>query len=49
MRHNVKEMGALFHKEYGWGNIQTFEPMGKIQMSKGKSISYQLSILSFCA
>ena len=35
MRRNVKEMGAWFHKEYGGGNIETFEPMGKIQMSKG--------------
>ena len=40
MRHNVKEMGALFHKESGGGNIQTFEPIEKIQMSKGKPIKW---------
>ena len=30
--------GGMISQGIGSGNIQTFEPMGKIQMSKGKPI-----------
>ena len=36
-QYNIKDTGAWFPKDKG-GSIQTFEPMGKIQMSKGKPI-----------
>ena len=47
MRHNVKEMAAWFHKEYGGGIIQTLDPMGKIQMSRENPSSCQLAFLFF--
>ena len=33
----------------GRGNIQTFEPMGKIQMSKGEPIKLSTTHFVFCA
>ena len=48
MHCNVKEMGHDFTRNRE-GNIQTFEPMGKIQMSRENPSSYQPPILSFCA
>ena len=49
MRCNIKEMGAWFHKEWGGGNIWTFDPMGKSQISKGEPIKLSTTHFVFCA
>ena len=49
MCRNVEEMGEWFQKEYGGGNIQTFEPMEKIQMSEGEPIKLSTTHFVFCS
>ena len=41
--------GGMIPQGIGRGNIQTFEPMGKIQMSKGEPIKLSTTHFVFCA
>ena len=49
MRRNVKEMGAWISQGIGRGNYSNLEPMGKIQMSKGKTIKWSTTLFVLCA